>query len=102
MEELKNKIKEFALSKGADLVGIASVSRFNGAPDGHKPVDILPDAKNVIACAKRFPNSVVMEGPATSYHHMMTILVNQLDWVDWGRTHCSSRLSLETECNWFR
>lgn len=81
MEKLKNKIKEFALSKGADLVGIASANRFSGAPDGHKPADILPDAKNVIVCAKRFPNSVVMEGPATSYHHMMTILANQLDLI---------------------
>ena len=66
MEKLKNKIKEVVLSKGAGLVGIASAKRFNGAPNGHKPVDILPHAKNVIVCAKRFPNSVVMEGPATS------------------------------------
>jgi len=74
-------MKEFVLSKGADLVGIASVSRFDGAPDGHKPEDILPDAKTVIVCAKRFPNSVVMAGPATSYQHMMTILYNQLDLI---------------------
>jgi hypothetical protein len=81
MENLKDKIKEFALSKGVDLVGMSSASRFGGVPDGHKPEDILPDAKTVIACAKRFPNSVVMEGPATSYHHMMTILDNQLDLI---------------------
>ncbi len=81
MENLKDKMKEFVLSKGADLVGIASVSRFDGAPDGHKPEDILPDAKTVIVCAKRFPNSVVMAGPATSYQHTMTILYNQLDLI---------------------
>ncbi|MFQ6066562.1 MAG: epoxyqueuosine reductase [bacterium] len=81
MENLKEKIKEFALFKAADLVGIASVGRFGGAPDGHKPENVLPDAKTVITCAKRFPNSVVMEGPATSYHHMMTILDNQLDLI---------------------
>ncbi len=81
MDNLKDKMKEFVLSKGADLVGIASVSRFDGAPDGHKPEDILPDAKTVIVCAKRFPNSVVMDGLATSYHNMMTILYNQLDLI---------------------
>ncbi len=81
MKNLKDKMKEFVLSKDADLVGIASVSRFDGAPDGHKPEDILPDAKTVIVCAKRFPNSVVMEGPATSYQDMMTILDNQLDLI---------------------
>jgi len=81
VKNLKDKMKEFVLSKDADLVGIASVSRFDGAPDGHKPEDILPDAKTVIVCAKRFPNSVVMEGPATSYQDMMTILDNQLDLI---------------------
>ncbi len=81
MENLEGKMKEFVLSKGADLVGIASVGRFSGAPDGHKPEDLLPDAKTVIVCAKRFPNSVVMERPATSYHNMMTISYNQLDLI---------------------
>ena len=81
MENLKNKMKKFALSKGADLVGIASVSRFDGAPDGHKPEDILPDAKTVIVLAKRIPNGVVMDGPATSYHNMMIIFYEQLDLI---------------------
>ena len=33
MENLEGRMKEFVLSKGADLVGIASVSRLGGAPD---------------------------------------------------------------------
>ncbi|MBW2342159.1 MAG: epoxyqueuosine reductase [Deltaproteobacteria bacterium] len=74
-------MKKFALSKGADLVGIASVSSFEGAPDGHKPEDILPDAKTVIVLAKRIPNGVVMDGPATSYHNMMIIFYEQLDLI---------------------
>ena len=81
MENLKKKMKKFVLSKSADLVGIASVSRFEGAPDGHKPEDILPDAKTVIVLAKRIPNGVVMDGPATSYHNIMTTLYNQLDLI---------------------
>jgi len=81
VENLKSKTKKFVLSKGADLVGIASVSRFEGAPDGHKPEDILPDAKTVIVFAKRIPNGVVMDGPATSYHNMMIIFYEQLDLI---------------------
>jgi len=81
VDNLKNKMKKFVLSKGADLVGIASVSRFEGAPDGHKPEDILPDAKTVIVLAKRIPNGVVMDGPATSYHNMMIIFYDQLDLI---------------------
>ena len=81
MKNFKSEMKKNVLSKGADLVGIASVDRFNGAPDGHKPEDILPGAKNVVVCAKRIPNSVVIEQPATSYHNMMMILYNQLDII---------------------
>lgn len=81
MENLKDIMKEFALSNGADLVGIASISRFDRAPDGHKPEDILSDAKTVIVFAKRIPNGVVMNGPATSYHNMMIIFYNQLDLI---------------------
>ena len=81
MENLKDRMKEFALSKGADLVGIASVSKFAGAPDGHRPEDILPDARTVVVCAKRVPNSVVIEGPETSYHNMMTSVYHELDVI---------------------
>jgi hypothetical protein len=63
---LKDGLREFAFSKGADLFGVASVDRFHGAPDGHKPTDILPEARTVVVCAKRIPESVVMQGPATS------------------------------------
>ncbi|GAI00003.1 unnamed protein product [marine sediment metagenome] len=34
MENLKDKIREFGLSKGADLVGMASVARFSGVRMG--------------------------------------------------------------------
>ena len=81
MENLESKTKKFVLSKGADLVGTASMSRLEGAPDGHKPEDILPDAKTVIVLAKRIPNGVVMDGPATSYHNMMIIFYDQLDLI---------------------
>ncbi len=81
MDNLEGKMKKFILSEGADLVGIAPVSRFSGALDNHKPENLLSDARTVIVCAKRFPNSVVMGGPATSYRNMMTISYNQLDLI---------------------
>jgi len=81
MKKLTNEIKELALSKGADLVGIAPVSRFELAPQDHSPQDILADARTVIACAKRIPNSVVVDGPATSYHVYMDVVEDQLDLI---------------------
>lgn len=78
---LKRRLKKFAFSKGADLVGIAPLDRFREAPEGHRPTDILPDAKTVVVCAKRIPESVATGGPATSYHQMMTVLHSQLDLI---------------------
>jgi epoxyqueuosine reductase QueG len=75
------ELKRFALSKGADLVGIAPVDRFEQAPEGHGPKDILPGARAVVAIAKRIPNGVVEAGPATSYHNAMVTLHAQLDLI---------------------
>ena len=81
MNDLKSNIKKFILSKGADLVGIASINRLEEAPDGHKPQDILSSAKSVIVFANRNPNSLVIEGTATSYHNMMITFYNKLDLI---------------------
>ncbi len=51
--------KEYILSEGADLVGIAPVTRFEGAPAGHRPPDLLPTAKSVISFGMRLVDSVV-------------------------------------------
>ena len=83
-KDLKNKIKEFAHTKGADFTGIASCKSLDGAPVGHKPENLLPSVRSVISCAKRIPNSVVNEGPPTSYHNMMRILEVQLGFVSYA------------------
>lgn len=49
------KIKEFAKKCGADLVGIASMDRFEGAPMRQDPRYIFPEAKSCIVCAFRIP-----------------------------------------------
>ena len=51
--------KEYILSEGVDLVGIAPVARFEGAPAGHRPPDLLPTAKSVISFGMRLVDSVV-------------------------------------------
>ena len=46
-------LKEYVLSSGAQLVGIAPASRFEGAPEGKRPEDILPGAKSVVVIGIR-------------------------------------------------
>ncbi len=51
-------VKEFALSRGADLVGIASMDRFEGAPPQMDPRNIFPDARSCIVIARRIPRGL--------------------------------------------
>ena len=48
-------LKDFARDCGADLVGIASMDRFEGAPPQMDPSRIFPDAKALIGLAFRIP-----------------------------------------------
>ena len=59
-----DELKRFALDSGADLVGVAPCERFDEAPEGHRPEDILPGARAVVACARRIPVGT-LDGPGT-------------------------------------
>ncbi|MEM2704533.1 MAG: hypothetical protein QXR45_15400, partial [Candidatus Bathyarchaeia archaeon] len=49
-------VKKFAKERGADLVGIASIDRFEGAPSHlHPAKTALSTAKSVVVVAKRIP-----------------------------------------------
>jgi len=46
----EERIKRYAIECGASVAGIASVEDINRyAPKGHRPGDILPKAKSVVA-----------------------------------------------------
>ena len=57
--QLTLKIKEFAYSIGADLVGIANVERYANAPIQMSPQGILPTAKSVVVCAIHHPDAAI-------------------------------------------
>lgn len=48
-------VKQIMFSLGADLCGIASIDRFDDAPKGYHPTDVLPTCKSVISFGCRFP-----------------------------------------------
>ena len=49
----KRMIREFALSRGLDLFGVANVERFDGAPRHMHPTSIFPEVKSVIVVGRR-------------------------------------------------
>jgi len=87
---LARQVKEFARQHGADLVGIAPVSRFKRAPVGFHPRDIMPEAQSVIVIGICFPIGVLQgksKGTATRTYE---IIFNRLDC-------CAYELSLFIE-----
>jgi epoxyqueuosine reductase len=69
MVTLKNQIKDVLVSSGCDIVGIANVERFKGAPEGRRPTDILPTARSVIVGAVHILDSVCDDLPETRYEY---------------------------------
>ncbi len=59
MSDLTLEVKDLARAQGAHLVGIAPVDRFEGAPKGHHPTDLLRGAKSVVVIAHRFFQGVL-------------------------------------------
>lgn len=58
-----NKIKKMIIESGTDLCGIASIDRFDDAPKGFHPCDVLPSCKSVIVFAKKFLNGTYNANP---------------------------------------
>lgn len=77
-------VKETALKLGADLVGIASVERFEGAPKGWHPTDIVPGAKSVVSVGIRQLRSYMEKAPHTLYfmfgYRQKNDYINQICW----------------------
>ncbi len=56
---LTDSLKSLALSEGADLVGVASVDRFQDAPRMIHPQGIMADAKTVIVIGIKYPDAAI-------------------------------------------
>ena len=55
-EKLTDKIRTLGLKTGADLVGFASAEKLErGSPEGHRPSDLMPNAKSIVvlACGRK-------------------------------------------------
>lgn len=55
---LTREIEAMILEQGADLVGVAPVERFQGAPKGYGPLDYMPEATSVISIAMHLTDGV--------------------------------------------
>jgi epoxyqueuosine reductase len=58
----KDQIKEIAFQNGVDLFGVASVDRFENAPQGFHPKDIYSKTETVIVFAIKLPTERAADG----------------------------------------
>lgn len=73
------KVKETAISLGADLCGIASAGRFASAPEGFRPTDIFSKCRSVIVFAGRIPAGTVFAATPVPYTQIKEVSTRALD-----------------------
>lgn len=75
------EVKRILLSLGADLCGIASIDRFDDAPKGYHPLDVLPSCKSVISFACRFPVGTLSCNTAVPYTRVRNSITPKMDAI---------------------
>lgn len=75
------QIKEIAYALGADLCGIAGTDRFDDAPEGYHPCDVLPSCRSVISFACRFPAGVLSCKTAVPYTRVRNSITAKMDAI---------------------
>lgn len=75
------EVKKIMYSLGADLCGIASVDRFDDAPEGYHPLDVLPSCKSVISFGCRFPAGTLACKTAVPYTRVRNSITPKMDAI---------------------
>ena len=79
---LTTEVKDFIIKElGADLVGIAPVERFEKAPAGYKPQDILPNARSVIVFIFDWLESTMVSNCERTYQLRYIDLRNRCQYL---------------------
>lgn len=71
--------KQRLYEMGADLAGIAGIDRFDGAPEGYHPTDVLPGCRSVIVFAKRFLRATMECSNTVPYTIVRNLLSSMMD-----------------------
>ncbi|MFG6331526.1 MAG: epoxyqueuosine reductase [Lachnospiraceae bacterium] len=73
------QVKEILFGLGADLCGIAGIDRFDDAPEGYHPADILPTCKAVISFGCRFPTGTLRCKSPVPYTRVRNSITSKMD-----------------------
>lgn len=76
---LNQEIKDMFLSLGADVCGIANISRFQDAPKGFSPLDVYSECKSVITFGVALSRGLAQVEPRLIYSHYNSLTCNVVD-----------------------
>lgn len=77
----RERVKEIMKALGADLCGIASIDRFENAPEGFHPLDVFPSCKSVISFACRFPVGALYCESNIPYTRIRNTITPKMDMI---------------------
>lgn len=69
--DLQKELNYMTLTLGLNSIGFAPLERYQAAPEGHRPEDILPGAKSVITFSYRLNNGALNNLPLTRNQYML-------------------------------
>ena len=75
------EVKALLTGLGAELCGIAGVDRFQDAPEGFHPLDVLPTCRSVISFACRFPAGSLRCASPVPYTRVRNAITAKLDAI---------------------
>jgi epoxyqueuosine reductase len=78
------QVKKTVMELGADICGIAPVSRFAAAPAGYHPRELLPGCRSVVVFGVRFPAGTLLAKTNSPYTLARNMLVLRLDSISMG------------------
>jgi len=76
---MKEKIRQYALKNGAQVVGFADAGNFAEAPEGFRPRDIMPKANSVIVIGKALTLGTIQSSNKVVYTAQGETVVQSLD-----------------------
>lgn len=90
------KVKEILFGLGADLCGIAGIDRFDDAPEGYHPTDVLPTCRSVISFACRFPIGALRCNSPVPYTRVRNSITSKMDAI--ALNFCMEMEKYQTVC----
>ncbi|MBN2716321.1 MAG: epoxyqueuosine reductase [Deltaproteobacteria bacterium] len=93
---MKNRIEQLAQSLGADLFGMASVERFEGAPKGFHPTDIYAKTRSVIVVAVSVPSEALFAQSRIPYSHVNSLCSKIVDTLTYNLSRALEKEGIYT------